>query len=359
MEKMEMNFTPKKRQKYICKNCDFVCSKHCDWLRHTSTRKHKMETMEMIFTPKNAKKRHTYECCDCSKLFKSYSGLWKHKKKCYIHQEENDVETNENLLTLNSLNSVANTNSIVNTPTSTTATTSNAIANTNMPGDVTQKLVELIMSKNHEFMTELVTNLTHSNKDVMEKMIEMMPQSNMTNSHNTITTNTTNNNQFNVQMFLNEHCKNAMNLTDFIDSLPITAETYDNTIDNGLTKTITNMITNGLSQLDVLERPIHCTDPARKTLYVKEDNVWEKDNELIQILSGIRNIASKQRTLINKWKDVNDGWEKNDNIQTRFTSLICNSMVDIENDVKETNKIIRSLSKTVYLDSDVKNQYIE
>ena len=70
-------------------------------------------------------------------------------------------------------------------------------------------------------------------------------------------------------MFLNDRCKNAMNLTDFIDTLPITAETYDSTIDNGLTKTITNMITNGLSQLDVLERPIHCTDASRKTLYVK------------------------------------------------------------------------------------------
>ena len=119
------------------------------------------------------------------------------------------------------------------------------------------------------------------------------------------------------------------------------------------------MITNGLSQLDVLERPIHCTDATRKTLYVKEDNVWEKDNKLVRILLGIRNIASKQRTMINKWRDVNHGWDKDDNIQTRFTSLICNSMVDIENDVKETNKIIRNLSKTVYLDTDMKNKYLE
>jgi hypothetical protein len=160
-------------------------------------------------------------------------------------------------------------------------------------------------------------------------------------------------------MFLNDRCKNAMNLTDFIDTLPITAETYDSTIDNGLTKTITNMITNGLSQLDILERPIHCTDASRKTLYIKEDNIWEKDNELVKILLGIRQIASKQRTLINKWKDVNDGWDTNDRMQSRFTSLICNSITDIENEEKETNKIIRSISKMVYLDSDMKNQYLE
>ena len=198
------------------------------------------------------------------------------------------------------------------------------------------------------------------NQEVMEKMIEIMPTMGSNNIINTNSNNnTTNNNQFNIQMFLNDRCKNAMNLTDFIDTLPITAETYDSTIDNGLTKTITNMITNGLSQLDVLERPIHCTDASRKTLYVKEDNVWEKDHELVRILLGIRQIASKQRTLINKWKDAHDDWNSNDRMQSRFTSLICNSITDIENEEKETNKIIRSISKTVYLDSDLKNQYLE
>jgi hypothetical protein len=158
-------------------------------------------------------------------------------------------------------------------------------------------------------------------------------------------------------MFLNEHCKNAMNLTDFIDTLPITAETYDNTIENGLTKTITNMVVNGLNQLDVLERPIHCTDASRKTLYVKEDNAWEKDTELLRILMGIKKLAYKQRTLINTWKDMNDGWEKDDNIQTKLTTLICHSMTDIENDEKETGKIIRAIGKNTYLSNDIKDVY--
>jgi len=135
--------------------------------------------------------------------------------------------------------------------------------------------------------------MTQSNKDIMEKMIEIMPQIG-NNSHN----NTTNIQNFNIQMFLNDHCKNAMNLTEFIDSLPITAETYDSTIENGLTKTLTNMITNGLSKLDILERPIHCTDATRKTIYVKEANNWEKDTELIRILLGIKTLARKQRMMI-------------------------------------------------------------
>ena len=159
-------------------------------------------------------------------------------------------------------------------------------------------------------------------------------------------------------MFLNNHCKNAMNLTDFIDSLPITAETYDSNIDNGLTKTIANMFTTGLNQLDILERPIHCTDASRKTLYVKEGDVWEKDNELTKMIQGIRQMAAKQRILINTWRDAHDDWNVNDRMQDRFTTLVCNMVEDIENQEKETNKIIRSVSKEVYLNNDTKNKYL-
>jgi len=323
----DSNVVPKKSPKYYCKECDFVCSKKSNWDRHIITRKH-VNGSNMVVNGSNLVPKSANITCVCGKTYKWESGYYRHKKLCSSIQEEN----------------------------STNITISGSIQQDKT--DVTQKLVELIMSKNQDFMTELVTNLTHSNKDVVNKMMEIMPTMG-NNSHNTNSNNTTNNNQFNIQMFLNDHCKNAMNLTDFIESLPITAETYESTIDNGLTKTITNMITNGLSQLDILERPIHCTDASRKTLYVKEDNIWEKDNELVKILLGIRQLASHQRILINKWKDVHDDWNTNDRMQTRFTSLICNSITDIENDEKETNKIIRSISKTVYLNAEVKNMYIE
>jgi hypothetical protein len=192
------------------------------------------------------------------------------------------------------------------------------------------------------------------NQDVMDKMIEMMPNIG-NNSHNN--SNNTINNQFNIQMFLNDHCKNAMNLTDFIQSLPITSETYDSTIENGLTKTITNMMVNGLSELDILERPIHCTDASRKTLYVKDSDKWEKDNELLYILKGIKELSLKQRTLISKWREVNEGWQTDENLQSKMTNLVFNSMTQIESDEKETGKIIRSISKNVYLDNEIKNSY--
>jgi hypothetical protein len=204
---------------------------------------------------------------------------------------------------------------------------------------------------------ELIVLLLKENKEFQHKFLEVLPQLKGNAEHSYNNTNSHNTNNFNIQMFLNEHCKNAMNLTDFIDSLPITNETYDHTIENGLTKTITHMITDGLNNMDILERPIHCTDASRKTMYVKDNDVWEKDVELNGVLMGIKKIALKQRTMINKWKDANRGWEDNDNLQSKLTSLVFNSMTDIENDQKETNKIIRAISKNTYLTNEIKEEY--
>ena len=316
-------FIHKIPKKYGCKICDYATGSKKDYGKHILTLKHQNASIILTKNPKNPKKTQNIEQisnqfeCKCGNIYKHRQSLHKHRIIC---------------------GSFSGPNSIID------------------KNDMTQKMIELIMSKNQDFISELVSNMTQSNKDVIGKMMELMPQIG-NYSHNTNSNNTTNN-QFNIQMFLNEHCKNAMNLTDFIDSLPITAATYDSTIENGLTKTLTNMITNGLSKLDILERPIHCTDAARKTLYVKEANTWEKDIELIRMLLGIKTLARKQRMMINKWQDANDGWEKEDYIQTKLTTLISHSMTNIESDEKETNKIIRAVSKNVYLDNEEKNKYL-
>jgi hypothetical protein len=308
--------------RFSCKECDYKCSRESQYNRHIMTRKHILATNPQ----QNSNQNRLHICEHCNKEYHDRSGLWRHKQKC-IPQ-----------------------NVIVNS--SKQSSTTNSIDHASL----TEKMIELIMSKNQEFITELVSNITNSNKDVMEKMMEIMPKLG-NNSHNTNSHNTTNN-QFNIQLFLNEHCKNAMNLTDFIDSLPITASTYDSTIENGLTKTITNMITNGLNKLDILERPIHCTDATRKTLYVKEADIWEKDTELLKVVEGIKTLIRKKRTLICRWKEANRGWDTVESKQMRFTELICNIMTDVDFDEKETGKIVRSISKSVYLDSEEKKKYL-
>ena len=298
---METNFTQKNPKKFYCEKCDFNCSNKKDYNRHLLTRKHKMEMNGNDFLPQ---KTPLYACNECNTAFKTNSGLWKHQQKCAIIQ---DKEQSNNI----------------------------AISET-------------------YFDKELLIKMLLKNQDVMEKMVEMIPNMGTNNSHNT---NSHNTNNFNIQMFLNDHCKHAMNLTDFIHSLPITSATYDSTIENGLTKTITNMMVNGLNDLDILERPIHCTDASRKTLYVKDSDKWEKDNEMLHIMKGIKELSLKQRTMISKWKEANEGWDKDDKLQSKMTNLVFNSMTQIEVDNKETSKIIKSISKNVYLDNDTKHNY--
>jgi hypothetical protein len=300
MKQNETNLVPKSTEKYYCEKCDYICSRYSHLSRHKMTLKHKMKQNETYLVPKSTAK---YYCEICNSVFNSRTTLWRHKKKCLLHNDTTKL---------------------------------------NICSDVNK---------------ELLVNLLLKNGDVMEKMLELMPNmGNITNNNNN--NNSNNTNTFNINVFLNEHCKNAMNLTDFIQSLPITNKTYDETIQNGLTNTITNMMVNGLNELDILERPIHCTDTKRKTIYIKESNIWEKDKELNKILNGIKEIALKHRMLINKWQEANDGWNTNENIQTKLTTLIYNVMTDIENNEKETNKIINAIGKKVYIDDELKKDYI-
>ena len=310
---MDYKNSQKINKQYTCEFCDYICYRNSDYNKHLSTRKHH-ENYKRVTMDYNKSQKVVGHICICGNSYKHRQGLYKHKKTCSIVQGNNTA------------------NMVID----------DTIANNKSSGTDIDK--------------EMLIKMLLKNQEVMEKMMEMMPNMGniTTNSHNT-----TNNNQFNIQMFLNNHCKNAMNLTDFIDSLPITAETYDSNIDNGLTKTIANMFTTGLNQLDILERPIHCTDASRKTLYVKEGDVWEKDSELTKMIQGIRQMAAKQRILINTWRDAHDDWNVSDRMQDRFTTLVCNMVEDIENQEKETNKIIRSVSKEVYLNSDTKKKYLE
>ena len=285
---------------FYCKNCDYKCIYKSDYAKHIMTRKHHLATNSNEI----ASKKSAFICEKCNREYVDRSGLWRHKKICTIVQDT-------------------------------------IVAKNEIIPDIDKELLIKMLLKNSE---------------VMEKMLEVIPQigniTNNTNSHNTT------NNQFNIQMFLNEHCKNAMNLTDFVQSLPITSATFDSTIENGLTKTITNMMVNGLSKLDILERPIHCTDASRKTLYVKEADVWEKDNELLHVVNSIIYLSVKQRTLLNVWRDANEGWRTNDRLQNKMTYLLMNTMELIERDDKEKSKIIRSISKNVYLNNETKKLYM-
>jgi len=305
---------PKNAEKYICELCKFYCSKESNYNKHILTRKHQKASKGLTNADKKMPKNADFTC-DCGNTYKHRQSLYKHQKYCLMN-EDNEEQMNYSV--------------------------------NNIYKDTQQS----------EFK-ELILLLLKENKKIQKTFIDIIPhlKGNNTNSHNTITNNTTNNNQFNINMFLNEHCKNAMNITDFIESLPLTAEAYNNTIENGLTKNITNMITDGLNNMDILKRPIHCTDPARKTIYIKDNDTWEKDTELKLLLENITQLARKHRGNIHKWQDVNEGWAEIEDLQTKLTNIIYHTMEDVENDEKEMNKIYRAISKNTYLTNEIKDQY--
>ena len=304
METKSRQKSPKIAKNFYCEFCFYECRKESDFKKHLATRKHQKMVDGNKWKQNGNKKSPLHQCSECFRSFSSRAGLWKHMKACKYIDIKNDSE------------------------------------------------------ESGEFK-DLVLLLLKENKEIQKNFLELIPQmkGNAENSFNTTYSNSNNTNNFNIQMFLNNHCKNAMNLTDFINSLPITNETYDNTIENGLTKTLTSMITNGLSNMDILERPIHCTDPVRKTMYVKDNDVWGKDNEFKMMVKGIKSLSLKQRTNLSKWQDANEGWDKDENLQTRMTKLVFNSMTSIEEDEKETNKIIKAIGKNTYLSNTIKDEY--
>jgi hypothetical protein len=343
---MDTKWIQKNGYKFYCNNCLHGSNNKKDFIRHLSTTKHlngyKMDTNGYKKIPLaysvtehdgknnllplsskgingiNPQKSPRHYQCNCGKQYVYKQGLYKHTKTCkWCFMGLNNTDDTSSEITI-----------------------SNTVKN---DSDV-------------DSFKDLVVLLLKENKEIQKKFVDLIPNIQGNNNNNIITTTTTNN-QFNINMFLNDHCKHAMNLTDFIDSLPITNETYNHTIENGLTETITHMITDGLNNMDILKRPIHCTDPARKTMYVKDNNVWEKDNELNKVLNSIKTIALKQRTMINKWQNANIGWKEDDTLQTKLTNLVFNSMTDIENDKKECNKIIRAISKNTYLNNTIKDVY--
>jgi len=328
------NSAKKTSKKYECKVCSIVCSYKSDWERHLTTTKHKNRTKLNVFEQNlehSAKKNELPFMCSCGKIYKARNSLWYHKKRCSTTSAKTDF-TSENIPTIDTTYDI-------------------------------QSLIQYTDDINKDTINTIVASLSKINEKNDEKLMkvlkEILPTINNTNCNNVTNTNSHNsiNNNFNIQMFLNDKCKNAMNLTEFIETLPITSATYDHTIENGLTKTITNLFVDGLNNMDVLDRPIHCTDPSRKTLYIKENDVWEKDNNLNKIENSISKVAVKQRSMISKWQDANEGWDIDENLQTKMTNLVFNSMTLIENDEKEKGKIIRAISKNTHLTNDIKEEY--
>jgi len=307
---METEKNAENARNYTCTFCDFACFKKSNYDVHLLTRKHKkrengnqMETLEtnndIQKMPKMPKMPNGYRCDFCSKEYKNKSGLWKHNKKCQDKNEEpKDVE---------------------------------------LIGKLIQQNMDLV-SQNQEFKQMMI----EQNKTI----IELANKTTIVNNNNT-----TNNNKFNLNIFLNEKCKDALNIMDFVNSLQLQLEDLEETGRLGYVQGISRIFINGLKQLDVCKRPIHCSDMKRETLYVKDNDAWEKEDEdKKKITRAIRHVSIRNAKQIGDWTKENKGY--NDSASKKSDKYL--KLVSEANggEPEEINKIIKSISTKVTIDKN-------
>jgi hypothetical protein len=274
---------------FCCAHCDYTTYSKKDFTKHESTLKHKKH-LESTKINKKSQKIPISLSCECGKIYKERSGLWRHRKQCDLIEKENDP---------------------------------------------TDKDLMLMLIKENSELKNMVL-------DVCQKF---QPLNNTVNSHNV----NSNNKTFNLNVFLNEKCKDAMNITDFIDSLKLQLSDLEKVGEIGYVNGISNIIVKNLNSLEETQRPIHCTDTKREVMYIKDENKWEKDEEKKKIRKVIKRVASKNQRLLLKFQEVHPDCNKASSMfSDQFNKIIVESMGGSgDNDLEKEDKIIRNIAKEV------------
>jgi hypothetical protein len=309
-DKMETKFVPK-IPKYFCDFCQYKTSNKKDYTKHLMTSKHTKETFgdaKNPQNPQNPQNHVSYECELCNKAYLSRNGLWKHKKKCSTHTtkitEDNEIIDNNN---------------------------------------VDENIISIIVKQNQEFKELIV--------EQNQKILELVSGQNITN--NNITNTTNNNNKFNLNVFLNETCKDALNMSEFLESLTLCLNDFENFGPLGYCGGITNILIKGLKTLDVNKRPIHCSDLKREVIHIKNNDVWQKDEEQTQMIKAIKAIEHKNMKQMTLWAKANPEYkDANHKKSDLYTKLMDNSLgeIDKEKAHKNYHKIIRNVAKEVLVE---------
>ena len=324
---------PKNAKIFLCESCDFKCSRKSNYEIHLLTRKHQMITNDNENRQKNAEKCHSKLSCHCGKTYKYRSGLSRHRTMCPVPEPPLQNECPISMDTL--------TNAVI----SPYVPSYNMVAEM-QPSNSSRMILE-ILRDNQEFKSLLI----EQNKLMMELMQKSQQVSNTVNSNNITNSN---NKQLNIQIFLNEHCKNAVNLSDFVENLQLNFDDLENVADRGYVEGITQIFMNGLKEMDIYTRPVHCTDVKRESVHVRENNLWIKDTrDQMKIKSAIRRIAFRNVQQINKWNqehpeyailDSND-FTRSFQIMKQSLGNTCPGGVEKNND-----KIAKNIIKAVYID---------
>jgi hypothetical protein len=306
-------------KKFYCEMCDFTCSKKSNWNAHLLTTKH--EKNVVFFNTSNTSKirQHVWRC-ECGKEFKHRGSLYNHKKKCrqiIKVAEEKKIESDEEITVKRN-------------------------------DDPSYKELLIQAMKEMTEMRKENTEMRKENTEMRKQMTDMIP---LIGNNNTTNNNTTNNN-FNLNLFLNETCKDALNLTDFINSLQVQLQDLEYTADNGHIKGITNIFHNALSNLEVTKRPMHCTDLKREVLYIKDNNEWHKDDDKEEIKVAVNKVVNKNIGNQGKWIDAHPNLEREEEMEN-YIRMQDHSLGTGEE--IEQKKIIKNILKEVVIEKENKS----
>jgi len=304
---MEDKNSPKIANKFVCKKCDYKCCKQSDYEKHLLTAKHKKDDAEDIL--EDTKLAIQY-FCECGKEYKHRQGLWKHKKTC--QNDKANVDTD-------------------------------ILVENNKPEQSNKdNLIEYLIKENSEFKTLIM---------------ELIKKDNISNiSNNTVSNNTINSNNktFNLQFFLNEQCKDALNIGEFVDSIKVQLCDLENTGRIGYVEGVSKILIKNLNELDVVKRPIHCSDLKREVIYIKDDNKWLKENEDKQVIKkAIKDVANKNIRQITEWASLNPDCKNSESKKNnQYLNIVMNSMSGGSNEEQHSNieKIIKNITKSVIIE---------
>ena len=337
MKQSETAKMPKMPHKYFCEKCDFKCSKHSNYIKHISTLKHLNETKLAQMKPES----NTLFICSCSKTFNSRTTLWRHKKTCIVEQpvitpdeDDNDELQNNSHFILEILKQNQEFKELI---------LEKPVTDTN------DSLIIELLKQNQEFKELMI----EQNKYMMEQGKQMIDIAK--NAGNNTNCNNTNNTKFNMQFFLNETCKNAMSITEFVDSLELTFEDLENVGRVGYAEGISQIFIKGIRATEICKRPIHCSDIKRVVMFINDINGWEKDsNSNEQIIRLIKQIAKKNMKQASVWiaqhQHIVHGHGSRE--QKQYNTMIgeCFGGGTAEEDTKNYNKIIKRIAPEIYID---------
>ena len=308
---MTTKITQKNANKFVCDKCDYITSNKYDFDRHLSTTKHKNNALT---TESNTLNK--LQCLNCNKHFNDRAGLWRHKKKCCIIQCKEDLNDHTKQ----------------------------------------QQLVDYLLKENAEFKQLMIEQNKYMVTSIQEQNKHMLELAKNAGNNTNINSNNSNNltNNFNLQFFLNETCKDAMNIMDFVSQLKVGVKDLEETGRLGYAEGISKIFINGLKQINISDRPIHCSDSKREIVYIKDKNQWTKeDTDKSLLTNAIKHVAHKNMKQISEWTKVNPEYSDSSSKQNdRYLKIVSESMCGstTEETNKNYNKIIKNITKETIIE---------